>query len=685
MANHIPSTDAPPTEPGVATETRLQPLRQDRRGIDWLIALGVFVISLFVYNATLTPSLSYLSPDGNELATVPYILGLAHSTGYPLYTWLGKLFTFIPIGDVAHRVNLMSATMGAGAVALLYGILLMLLKRLEFGPWLHRVVSASTVLFFAFSPSFWSQTGIAEVYAPNAFMVGLQLLLLLAWGHAEQANLESRERAPSGRSLVWFGAFCLAFALSTGTHLSNLGFGLGYLVFVLAVNWRFAFKPQALAVGIAGFAVGMLQHLWLPYKASTLTDSLMRRNMPNTWEGFYNYTLGAFPNFKFAFTWVQVPDRIVIYLDLLRQQFTLVGVLLGIVGMWVLVLKAPKRWWLLGLMYLVHLIFFTQYAVFDLDVFFIPAHLLFALFVGVGLGWLLAKIPVPRPGATAYRVGSTLGLAALIAFPAAWQLVSHWQSNDRSGDVAINDFYINVFDVLPQDAVLLGGSGVFGYDLFYWRLVYDLRPDVLIPSLPQAEAQPRDLAGRAIYSTMRSGGVGGGRGGPGGVQPGIMPADAWYVPILLGNNTEGGVMPGGRHELVLYVVRDTPPELIVGQARPQNRVGTPLGSLFLVGYDLDTAEASPGGRLHLTLYWRAGVDSSGRVVTALGDTILESHTLGFGNLARYAESYRPAQGGILVEDYWVVIPSPLEAGRWPLIISVGESGFEAGTVDVQWN
>ncbi|GAH67414.1 unnamed protein product, partial [marine sediment metagenome] len=57
----------------------------------------IFALALAVYNATLTPSLSYQSADGNELATVCYTQGLAHSTGYPLYTWLGKLFTFIPV------------------------------------------------------------------------------------------------------------------------------------------------------------------------------------------------------------------------------------------------------------------------------------------------------------------------------------------------------------------------------------------------------------------------------------------------------------------------------------------------------------------------------------------------------------------------------------------------------------
>lgn len=106
----------------------------------------IFALALAVYNATLTPSLSYQSADGNELATVCYTLGLAHSTGYPLYTCFGKLFTFIPVGDIAHRTNLMSAVLGAAAVALLCLIMLTITNR--------RLPSAFTALLFAFSDTF---------------------------------------------------------------------------------------------------------------------------------------------------------------------------------------------------------------------------------------------------------------------------------------------------------------------------------------------------------------------------------------------------------------------------------------------------------------------------------------------------------------------------------------------------
>ena len=70
------------------------------RWVDPLRGVLSFGCALVVYGLTLTPSLSFKSPDGTELATVAYQLGLAHSTGYPLYTWLGRILTFIPLGGM---------------------------------------------------------------------------------------------------------------------------------------------------------------------------------------------------------------------------------------------------------------------------------------------------------------------------------------------------------------------------------------------------------------------------------------------------------------------------------------------------------------------------------------------------------------------------------------------------------
>src|SRR5690349_11953418 len=76
--------------------------------------LGAFAVGLaillgagFLYWRTLAPSV--MPGDYAEFQMSAAILGIPHPTGYPLYILLGKLFTMLPFGDVAYRVNLSSA------------------------------------------------------------------------------------------------------------------------------------------------------------------------------------------------------------------------------------------------------------------------------------------------------------------------------------------------------------------------------------------------------------------------------------------------------------------------------------------------------------------------------------------------------------------------------------------------
>jgi hypothetical protein len=654
---------------------------------DALIALIIFALCVVVYNATLTPSLSYKSPDGNELATVCTILGLAHSTGYPLYTWLGKLFTIIPIGDVAHRVNLMSAALGAGGVVLLYAIL-RLLTSAPHQATPSRLASAFTALLFAFSLTFWSQTGIAEVYAPNVFMFTLTLLILLVWARVEERDRQIRppgqawwrKLIPSWKSLLLLFAFGLCYGLSMGTHLSNLGFAPAFVLFMLLVSWRTALNPLGIVSAGSAFFLGLLQFLWLPFKASTLTDRAMRANAPTTLRGIYSYTLGAFPQFKFAFPLSAIPDRIVIYLDLLRQQFSILGIALGVFGMWVLLWRKPKRFFLVVGMYLAHVWFFIQYRVFDLDVFFIPAHLLYAIFIGFGIHWLVERLSRLTRGYLLRRAALAAALVLAMMLPIAYEMRTNWESNDYSDDTAINDFYESVFDLLPQDAALLGRSGVFGYDMFYYRLVYDVRPDVAMPHLPDANPRPEERTGREIYTTMRLDSPQAGRG-PWALPRDLVDGEAWYIPVLFGSPSQSGL---GRQPLILYHVTDEPPELVVQGANPQIEIGAEAAGWVLVGYDLESTEVQAGDALHLTLYWQAGQSPQGVLLsTMIESTPLETHEPGMGNLQRYRQEFRPPRDGIIVEDYYVVVPRTTEPGEAALSLGLGHP-FRQINSDVEW-
>jgi hypothetical protein len=652
----MPASDTSPTLPS-------------RTDLGLAAALAVLVSG--VYLLTLTPSLSYLSPDGNELATIPYILGLAHPPGYPVYTWLGKLFTLLPFGDVAHRVNLMSATLGAAAAGGVFLIAIWLLPARMPG---RRAAAAVSALLLAFGPTVWSQSVIAEVYAPNLAFVALTLLTLLWWEHT--------------RRLRDFFAFALVFGLSLGMHLSDLGFAPALALFILLTDWRQLRRPAWWLAGIAGFGLGVAQYAWVMFRTRTMDPQLLLGRIPDGLAGLFAYTLGSFSELRFAFPLAALPERLVVYLYLLREELGHLAIVVGVIGLVSLLVRRPRHFHLLVGMYLVHIGFFIQYRVFDLEVFFLPAHLLWAVFVAFGVAeilggaWTLFNRMLSR-GRAAQALHAPL--AALLVVSMAVPLLRHWREADHSEDVAINDFYSNVWEVLPQNAALLTPGGVFGYDAFYWRLVYDTSPDIVLPSPPSPAAPQAGVEGRALYSTTSRQMLerGAGRWAP---SPDLIPGEPWMVPVLIGAQGEADTLTGltSRSRLTLFELSPEVPRLVQDDAAPAIASDASVGEAILLGADIDSDPVESGGRLHVILYWRLGGVRRIQVSIGLDGDDLESHEIGFGNLVRYQAEAGPVAGRIVVEDYWLVIPSTTSPGTHWLTVGVrgSDSAIDVAPISV---
>src|SRR5687767_15326951 len=138
---------------------------------DLLLAFLTGSAAFALYVRTLAPSL--LWGDSAEFQTLSYTLGMTHPSGYMTQIMLGKLFTYIPVGNIAYRVNLMSAFFGALAVAQVYLIVRIL------GGW--PVAGISACMMLALSQLFWRRALVAESYAIAASMVATIWLLFLFW------------------------------------------------------------------------------------------------------------------------------------------------------------------------------------------------------------------------------------------------------------------------------------------------------------------------------------------------------------------------------------------------------------------------------------------------------------------------------------------------------------------------
>ena len=235
-----------------------------------LATLAAFGLYLFC----LAPSVA-TGGDCGELISASYNLGIAHPSGYALYCIVGKIFaTIFPFGEVAWRYNLFSAFCGAatcGIVALLVSRLTV--SRLTVSDSARRENSAPfwpplcAGLLLAGLTFFGSQALIAEVYAPTGLIVALAFLCLANWN-----------REPRIKHLAFLGG---VLGLALNLHLSVLFLGPGLLVFFLLKHRENAGslprRSTPLASGFAFavcFLIGLSVTLYLPLRAATFPEPL---------------------------------------------------------------------------------------------------------------------------------------------------------------------------------------------------------------------------------------------------------------------------------------------------------------------------------------------------------------------------------------------------------------------------
>ena len=200
------------------------------RWFDILIAVLLFFLSATVYIRTITPSVT--AGDSGELTTAVYNMGACHPPGYPLYGILGKLFTFIPIGDIGYRVNLFSAISAAAAIFMFYLILVKLLgmnRKEQFPSFSVHIPAIAGAVLFAFSRTNWSQAVIGEVYALNIFLVALMIYVMLIW-YEEIIYFRHSEKPHFAERLTFLLA--LVMGLSVTDHQLPVWYVIGFVLFL---------------------------------------------------------------------------------------------------------------------------------------------------------------------------------------------------------------------------------------------------------------------------------------------------------------------------------------------------------------------------------------------------------------------------------------------------------------------
>jgi Protein of unknown function (DUF2723) len=346
--------------------------------------LGVFVLVLILYLGTLAPTVLYLQDpkllDAVMLQMQVSVLGITHPTGYPTYLMLTHLFTYLPFGDPAYRVNLGSAVYAALAVVAVYVAGLLLSRRV--------VAAASGALAFGLGTALWSQAVIAEVYTLNALLVSVTIVVLLLW----------REYRKDRYLLL--SAFLVGLCLTN--HLTSGLLLPASLLFVALVDWRRLVDVRLVLGGVWLFLLGLTPYLYLPIRAAM--DPPMEANNPTDFGRFwYVVSGGNLTGSFFSFGPSELPERMIFYWEHLLDNIPFLVVMVALTGAVVMPLKDRAVGIFLVVLFFGWLFYAVENDIPDIDLYFIPTYLVLSLWAAAGLGTLLAEVEAlvssfPRAG-----------------------------------------------------------------------------------------------------------------------------------------------------------------------------------------------------------------------------------------------------------------------------------------------
>jgi hypothetical protein len=241
-----------------------------KREVLWAVAAGAITFALFA--VTVRPDVGG-PEDSPKFQFVGHVLGTAHAPGYPLYTVLTYFFGKLPVGNLAHRINLFSALLGAVACAGAF-----LLSR-QLGA--SRASSLAATLALATGASFWHNAIVAEVYTLAAALVVFVAVALVGWG-----------RTLDRRRLF---AACASFAAGLGNHTTIVGMLPAALVYGIARDRR-VLSLRVVSVAVLIGVLGMAQYGYIAWRTfahaphlearatnlSEVADTLVARHQADT-------------------------------------------------------------------------------------------------------------------------------------------------------------------------------------------------------------------------------------------------------------------------------------------------------------------------------------------------------------------------------------------------------------------
>ena len=403
-----------------------------------------------LYGWTVAPTIAVLhgTVDGPELISVAAVLGVAHPPGQALWLPLGRLaLEIVPADEPALRTNLLSVVLMVLASAL---VAVAARRWRPEAPWWG---AACAGLFFGLAPVVWAQAIVTEVYALQAVLTALALVL----------------GADAASGLRW-RPFALVLGLLVTSHLTGLALVVPLLVVALVGARGLRAREAAWCAGLFALPlVYSVAYLWLRADAALAwghTDSV---------SGLVDHLLGG--TFRDAVdrspraVASAVPETVRRAL----RQLPPPAWLLLIPGAFALVSTRASLAVVLGVWLLLLTLFISTYPVAGREDYLQGMVMALALVAGSGgvatWDWAAARLR---------DRGTRAGLALVVVGLFAWWAV--WVGHDVSlrGDTSLLDEARAVLAGVPEHGLVDGQRDRELFPLWYVITVLHEREDLTI-------------------------------------------------------------------------------------------------------------------------------------------------------------------------------------------------------------
>ncbi len=625
------------TKLGVSQLSRKSPIMPDL-----VIGFLLFISAFVVYVKHLAPSI--FTGDSADATIASYVLGIPHPPGFPVYTWFGHIFTFIPIGDIAYRVNLMSAFFGALVIPVVYMIIRTIAPRPQgsLTDIASRCCSIIGAMSFAFSIHYWAQAEIAEVYTLNTFFIASMILLAFTWVKRRDAGL--------------LYLLTLFFGLSIGISAANILFAPSFLVFLFLVDRESLLARKTIFFIIVLFsAVGAAELLYLFVRAWQVpayayTDI---RDLNN----FLHFvTASEYSNLPFS---IPLQSGMGMYAEFLAQDFSMIGIAFGLIGIALSLRSDMLKSAFLASIFAINALFFIQFNSFDIYDKLIPSFMIFSIFIGFGIFAAMDLIIAHVKGASIFGSGKkgyflNIFLIALILIMGANVPISSYSSNsqtvDRSASIDLSYFLSHVLSEAPSNSAIIDVWQTC-MPLRYFQIVYQINPTAkVIGAYP--EDWPRiiqeQISRRSVFLFRRE-----------LIDETLL--DRYSVAPFLN-------MPGVG---VLHQVNPRYSSFSVSTPVMGYPINKLLGEkIWLLGYDLNQTEKRDG--FSITYYWQSTEDVSKDYICAL-DLIDEFGNVALEDIHNPIYSIYPTskweKDEVLAEKYNISLPPTFKAGEYQMFMT----------------